>query len=141
MNRHFTKVDIESTVTGVSYLDVLQEWLFPRLQVDEPENFIWQQDALVYYASTNMVKKSPKPQRRIATWNVRSLPQCGKLKNLKIEMTRLKIDVLGVAEMRWPDNEDFWSYQHRIHRRKTWDVILVKELGNRVEGLEIITDY
>ncbi|KAG8239336.1 hypothetical protein J437_LFUL019084 [Ladona fulva] len=31
----------EAIVTGVSYLDVLQQWLFPQLQDDEPENFIW----------------------------------------------------------------------------------------------------
>ena len=34
----------EETVTGVSYLDVLQQWLFPQLYEAEPENFIWQQD-------------------------------------------------------------------------------------------------
>ncbi|XP_023211332.1 uncharacterized protein LOC111614181 [Centruroides sculpturatus] len=34
----------EATVTGVSYLDALQLWLFPQLEEDEPENFIWQQD-------------------------------------------------------------------------------------------------
>lgn len=33
----------EKTVTGNSYLDMLQLWLFPQLQ-EEPENFIWQQD-------------------------------------------------------------------------------------------------
>ena len=34
----------EATVTGVSYLDALQLWLFPQLEEAEPENFIWQQD-------------------------------------------------------------------------------------------------
>lgn len=28
----------------VSYLDALQLWVCPRLEVDEPENFVWQQD-------------------------------------------------------------------------------------------------
>jgi hypothetical protein len=34
----------EDIVTGTSYLEMLQTWLFPRLQEDEPEDFIMQQD-------------------------------------------------------------------------------------------------
>jgi len=34
----------EDTVTGTSYLEMLQTWLFPRLQKDELEDFIMQQD-------------------------------------------------------------------------------------------------
>jgi len=34
----------EDTVTGTSYLEMLQTWLFPRLQEAEPEDFIMQQD-------------------------------------------------------------------------------------------------
>jgi len=33
----------ENTVMGTSYLEILQTWLFPRLQKDEPEDFIKQQ--------------------------------------------------------------------------------------------------
>ena len=31
-------------MTGTSYLEMLQTWLFPRLQEDEPEDLIMQQD-------------------------------------------------------------------------------------------------
>ena len=31
-------------MTGTSYLEMLQTWLFPRQQEDEPEDFIMQQD-------------------------------------------------------------------------------------------------
>lgn len=34
----------EDTVMGASYLEMLQIWLFPRMQEDEPEDFIMQQD-------------------------------------------------------------------------------------------------
>ncbi|GFX72648.1 uncharacterized protein TNCV_4062441 [Trichonephila clavipes] len=34
----------EPTVTGSTYLDALQLWLFPQLKESEPDNFIWQQD-------------------------------------------------------------------------------------------------
>lgn len=37
----------------------------------------------------------------IGTWNVRTLNQEGKLENLIKEMSRLKIDILGVAETHW----------------------------------------
>ena len=40
---------------------------------------------------------------KIATWNVRTLYQAGKLDNCLQEMSRLNIDILGVAETRWTD--------------------------------------
>ena len=30
----------ETIVTGASYLDVLQQWLFPQLEQDEPRSLI-----------------------------------------------------------------------------------------------------
>ena len=39
--------------------------------------------------------------RRIATWNVNTLYQIGKLENLKKEAERLKLDIVGVSEARW----------------------------------------
>ncbi|GFU29484.1 hypothetical protein TNCV_1994261 [Trichonephila clavipes] len=33
----------EPSVTGSTYLDALQLWLFPQLEEDEPDIFIWQQ--------------------------------------------------------------------------------------------------
>jgi len=41
-----------------------------------------------------------KEQYCIGTWNVRSMNQ-GKLEVVKQEMTRVKIDVLGISELRW----------------------------------------
>ena len=38
---------------------------------------------------------------KIATWNVRSLYQTGKLENVKMEMDRLNINILGLCEVRW----------------------------------------
>src|SRR5436190_23225551 len=34
----------EATVTGTSYLDTQQLWLFPQLEENKPENFYFQQD-------------------------------------------------------------------------------------------------
>ena len=37
----------------------------------------------------------------IGTWNVRTLNQDGKLENLLSEMSRLRVDILGVSETHW----------------------------------------
>lgn len=61
-------------------------------------------------------KKIPRNDQicRMGTWNVRSLKRTGKLENVKKEMDRLEIDVLGLSEVRWPNNGDFWSGDYRI---------------------------
>lgn len=33
----------------------------------------------------------------------------GKLENVKVEITRFDVDILGVSELRWSGNRDFWS--------------------------------
>ncbi|PNF33686.1 hypothetical protein B7P43_G12051 [Cryptotermes secundus] len=38
---------------------------------------------------------------KIGTWNVRTLNQAGKLENLKMEMQKNEVSVLGVREVRW----------------------------------------
>lgn len=44
-------------------------------------------------------KKQPR-SNRIRIWNVRSLYPAGKLNNVILEMARLKVNVLGLAEIR-----------------------------------------
>jgi len=53
-------------------------------------------------------------QLRIATWNVRTLRRAGKLENVKAEMARLKVNILGVCETRWPGEGDFFSDEYRV---------------------------
>jgi len=38
---------------------------------------------------------------KIGTWNLRTLNQGGKLENLKMEMQKNEVSVLGVSEVRW----------------------------------------
>ena len=52
-------------------------------------------------ASQIVILRNPYGVIRIATWNVRSLVSPGKLENIKREMDRNKINVLGMTEVRW----------------------------------------
>lgn len=47
------------------------------------------------------VLRIPGWKTRLATWNVRSLLKPGKLANVVKEMHRMKLDILGVSEVRW----------------------------------------
>ena len=38
---------------------------------------------------------------KLASWNVNTVYQSGKLENLKKEAKRMKLDVVGVSEVRW----------------------------------------
>ena len=50
----------------------------------------------------------------IETWNVRSMNQ-GKLEVVKQEMARVKIDVLGISELKWTGMGEFNSDDHYIY--------------------------
>ena len=47
----------------------------------------------------NKLKNSNK--LKISTWNVNTLYQAGKLANVEREMRRLRVDVMGLCEVRW----------------------------------------
>lgn len=51
---------------------------------------------------------------KIGTWNVRTLLQAGKLENAKREMYKNKLDVLGMAEVRWKDCGEIMSDKYRF---------------------------
>lgn len=77
------------------------------------------QPQLDHRASQVVIKRNPCEQRseamehkttlrmskttiRLATWNVRSLYQPGKLANVTAEMKRLNLNILGISDVRWP---------------------------------------
>lgn len=79
-----------------------------------------------------------KSIKKIGTWNVRTMLKIGKLENIKIEMRRLSLDILGLCEMRWPTSGDFWSDDVRmIHSAANngqagVGIALTKEWGEKV---------
>ena len=51
---------------------------------------------------------------KIATWNVRTMLQKGKLDNIKREMERLNINILGISEVRWKGAGVISSGTHKL---------------------------
>ena len=52
--------------------------------------------------------------RKVATWNVDTLYQAGKVENIKKEARRLKLGILGLSEVRWRDcgniTSGYWTF-------------------------------
>src|SRR6478609_1956428 len=55
-----------------------------------------------------------KHEIRVGTWNVRTMNAMGKLENVKEEMRRNKLSIMGVSEVRWKDGGDFVSDGYRV---------------------------
>ena len=55
-----------------------------------------------------------KETLKVATWNVRTLFQGGKLENVKQEMESFNINLLGLCETRWTSSSDFLTGEHRM---------------------------
>ncbi|XP_063863898.1 craniofacial development protein 2-like [Scylla paramamosain] len=78
--------------------------------------------------------------RRIATWNVNTLYQVGKLDNLKKEAEMMKLDVVGVSEVRWTgsghiDSGGWTMYYSGGERHEAGvGVLLRKEVAEAVVG-------
>ena len=82
----------------------------------------------------------------LATWNVRTLHQAGKLENVKQEMRRIGINIMGMSEVRWTDSGLIHSDDMTVifsggktHMRGV-GMILDKELSKSVEGYWAISD-
>jgi len=90
--------------------------------------------------------KWKKKTFRIATWNVRTLLQKGKLDNVIAEMTRMDISILGLAEMRWNDSGQFCKDGHSIiysgnnNHTKGVGIIVRKDISKNILGYRAFSD-
>jgi len=85
-------------------------------------------------------------QKKIGTWNVRSMHQ-GKLEVVKNEMTRLGIEILGISELRWCGMGHFQSGEYKIiysgHESKKENgvaIICKEEVARAILGYNMISD-
>ena len=87
-----------------------------------------------------------KEPLRIATWNIRSLLQKGKLDNIKQEMERLKINILGLSEVRWKGagetttGESKFYYSGGEDHERGVGIILDEEASKSVKGYWAVSD-
>ena len=67
------------------------------------------------YITAGQNIKLTKHTCTVGTWNVRTLHQEGKLRELLIEMERYEWNILDIAEMRWTKNgEHLMEDGHKI---------------------------
>ena len=87
--------------------------------------------------------ESVKKQYSIGTWNVRSMNQ-GKLEVVKQEKARVKIDILGISELKWTgmgelNSDDHYNYycgQESLGRNGV-PLIVNKRVWNAVLGCSL----
>ena len=70
--------------------------------------------ATVAKSKKSIRKRWKKSTTYIALWNVRTLFQKGKVDNIVMEMNRMKLKILGLAEMRWNGNGSFKKDGHTV---------------------------
>ena len=87
-----------------------------------------------------------KEQYCIGTWNVRSMNQ-GKLEEVKQEMARVNIGILGISELKWTGMGEFNSDDHYTYycgqeslRRNGVAIMVNKRVQNTVHGCSLKND-
>ena len=97
-----------------------------------------------------VIKRNPRRKKKrlkIGTWNVRTLYQVGKLDNLIIEMKRMKVDILGISEVRWTGSgilkkdgcQLIYSGKKDVHENGV-GILLSPEAARGLRGYEAIDD-
>ena len=79
----------------------------------------------------------------MGTWNARSMNQ-GKLEVVKQEMARVKVDILGISELKWTGMGGFNSDEHYIYysgqaslKRNGVAIIVNERVRNAVHGCSL----
>ena len=87
-----------------------------------------------------------KEQYCIETWNVRSMNQ-GKLEVVKQEMARVKVDILGISELKWTGmgefiSDDYYIYYCRQESLTRYGVVIMvnKRVQNAMLGYNLMNN-
>ncbi|XP_072379150.1 uncharacterized protein [Diabrotica undecimpunctata] len=87
-------------------------------------------------------------ERKIGTWNVKSMYGPGKIHNTIKEMKRLNIRILGISKMRWPgsgkvtvnDHIVYYSGEDSSKHKNSVAIILSKETDKAVKNVVLFSD-
>lgn len=60
----------------------------------------------VMSADKNDESTSFKQPSKVDTWNVRTMAQAGKIDNAIQKMKKIKIEIMGISNMKWPRSGD-----------------------------------
>lgn len=84
----------------------------------------------------------------VGIWNMQSLHNAGKLANITLEMKRLKLDIIGVAETWWPNTwmcnvpgVICYSGNQEKNNRKGVGIITVEKLSKCVINFLLHSDW
>ena len=94
----------------------------------------------------NLRKRWKKKTLKIGTWNVRTLHQKGKLDDVIQEMNRMKISILGLAEMRWKDSGKIKKngytiiYSGNENHFNGVGIIIHSKISGNLSGFSTISD-
>ena len=84
---------------------------------------------------------------RIATWNVRTMNQPGKLECITREAIRFKLDVFGLSEVRWKNSGRFTTDEHvmiysghQTEHKHGVGVLLSKQVAKLMMGFDALSD-
>ena len=83
-------------------------------------------------------QKSNRKLLRIGSWNIRTMQRKGKLENIKREMNRNRLNILGLSEVRWKESKDITSDGIRMistaasHGQAGVAILLDRETAKRV---------
>lgn len=87
-----------------------------------------------------------KNSLKIETWNVRTMFQKGKLDNIKNEMERMKVNALGLSEVRWLGAGSFTTdnflllYSGGDKHERGVGMLLDKETSKSLQGFWTVSD-
>jgi hypothetical protein len=100
-------------------------------------------------ASQVVIKRNPLTKENklvIGTWNVRTMLQAGKLENLKREMERKKLDVVGLCEVRYEGCGEFTSgkvkiiFSGKVKGQNGVAIVLGERVKKCVKSIELVND-
>ena len=85
-------------------------------------------------------KKTMNPVLIIGAWNVRTMMQKGKLENVKLEMKRNNINILGLSKVRWKDIVDFKSEEKWKKSEAGVAILLDKKVQNNISDNNCVNE-